>query len=219
MFDLWEHMAFADVSVSLLPPVTELNGWERTVKVAVTCHCREVSTTSAFPAVPEPLVHGTIGRRISSTFFLLFFFLWLQPMHGKHFKFCWEEPFVSLWQQVDIFFTLFSTKVTRNSEKGHFFLSFIFPSPSLLSFPSRCAEPLMLSTSCPWECPHSCPNEDFLSIQQINCSSNHWQRLMFRCCSLVFSPRTIRGGCDINCWLKALWFMAFLGAGGKTSCW
>lgn len=51
MFDLWEHMAFADVSVSLLPPVSELNGWERTIKVAVTCHCMAVSTTSAFPAV------------------------------------------------------------------------------------------------------------------------------------------------------------------------
>lgn len=51
MLDLWEHMEFADVSVSLSPPVTELNGWERTVKVAVTCHCMEVSTTSALPAV------------------------------------------------------------------------------------------------------------------------------------------------------------------------
>lgn len=51
MLDLWEHMAFADVSVSLFPSVTELNGWKRTIKVAVTCHCMEVSTTSALPAV------------------------------------------------------------------------------------------------------------------------------------------------------------------------
>lgn len=34
-------------------PVTESNGWKRTVKVAVTCHCMEVSATSALPAVSE----------------------------------------------------------------------------------------------------------------------------------------------------------------------
>lgn len=53
MLDLWEHMELADVSVSPFPPVTELNVWKRTIKVAVTCHCMEVSTTSALPAVSE----------------------------------------------------------------------------------------------------------------------------------------------------------------------
>lgn len=53
MLDLWEHMELADVSVSPLPPVTELNGWKRTIKVAVTCRCIEVSTTSALPAASE----------------------------------------------------------------------------------------------------------------------------------------------------------------------
>jgi len=53
MLDLWEHMECADVSVSPLPSVTELNDWKRTIKVAVTCQCVEVSTTSALPAVSE----------------------------------------------------------------------------------------------------------------------------------------------------------------------
>lgn len=53
MLDLWEHMELADVSVSPLSPVTELNSWKRTIKVAVTCHRMEVNATSALPAVSE----------------------------------------------------------------------------------------------------------------------------------------------------------------------
>lgn len=53
MLDSREHMKPADISVSLLPPVTELNGWKRAIKVAVTCRCMEVSATSALPAVSE----------------------------------------------------------------------------------------------------------------------------------------------------------------------
>lgn len=77
-------MAFADVSVSLFPPVTELNGWKRTIKVAVTCHCMEVSTTSALPAVSG--ITGAWQNREENLEH--FFFLLVQTMHGKRFKFC-----------------------------------------------------------------------------------------------------------------------------------
>lgn len=118
-------MAFADVSVPLFPSVTELSGWERTIKVAVTCHCMEVSTTSALPAVSA--VTGAWQNREQNLEH--FFPCWCRPCMGNVCKFCWEEPFVSSQQQVGIF-TQFSTKVGRSSEKGHFSLSVL----SLFSF-------------------------------------------------------------------------------------
>lgn len=147
MLDLWEHMAFADVSVSLFPSVTELNGWKRTIKVAVTCHCMEVSTTSALPAVS-----GATGAWHDLKHF---FILVGADRAWEMFEALLRGAFCKFMAAGWYFLPCSALQLQEAQKKGiSLFLCF------LLSF-NHLPKPLMLSTSCPWECSHPWPDEDF----------------------------------------------------------
>lgn len=83
MLDLWEHMELADVLVSLLLPVTELNGGKRAIKVAVTWHCMKLAQHLLCLLFQKPLVHIIIGNRITTSFF----FLLVKIVRGEMLKF------------------------------------------------------------------------------------------------------------------------------------